>query len=245
VTTKEALQRLARRYGLPPGSVSRLELLLDLVAQERSSITSVRDQRAAVDVHVADSLAALSLAVVRSATRIADVGAGAGFPGLVLAIALPRARVSLVESVMRKGSFLARATDALALGHTEVVADRVESWSAGRGRHDLVTARAVGPLPVLLEYAAPLLVPRGALVAWKGRRVAAEEADGLVAAEVLAMSPPTAHVAEPSPGAAHRTLYVSTKVGSTPNRFPRRPGMARKRPLGTDQRGESSSPANL
>ena len=81
VTTTEALERLAHRYGLPPGSVSRLELLLDLVAQERSSITSVRDQRAAVDVHVADSLAALSLAVVRSATRIADVGAGAGFPG--------------------------------------------------------------------------------------------------------------------------------------------------------------------
>ena len=145
---------------------------------------------------------------------------------------------------MRKGSFLARATDALALGHTEVIVDRVESWSAGRGRHDLVTARAVGPLPVLLDRGAPAR-PTGALVAWKGRRVAAEEANGLVAAEVLAMSPATAHVADPSPGAAYRTLYVSTKVGSTPNRFPRRPGMALKRPAGTDQRGESSSPANL
>jgi 16S rRNA (guanine527-N7)-methyltransferase len=245
VTTRSALERLAARYELPPHAGSRFELLLDLMAQEPTSITSVRDRSDAVAVHVGDSLSALALEAVRSARHVVDLGSGAGFPGLVLAIALPRARVSLVESVTRKGRFLARAADALGLQNTTVVTDRAESWSAGRGRHDLATARAVAALPVLLEYAAPLLAREGALVAWKGRRLTSEETDARAAAEALAMSAPVAYAVEPTPRAAHRTLYVSTKVGSTPNRFPRRPGMARKRPLSAGGGGESSSPANL
>ena len=236
---------MAARYKLPAPAVSQFELLLELVAREPSSITSVRDPKDAVAVHVGDSLSALALDVVPAARHIVDLGSGAGFPGLVLAIALPHARVSLVESIARKGRFLARAADALELHNTTVVIDRAESWSDGRGQHGLATARAVAVLPVLLEYAAPLLELGGALVAWKGRRLASEEADGRAAAETLAMAAPTPHELEPTSRAAHRTLYVSTKLGSTPNRFPRRPGMARKRPLGVGAGGESSSAANL
>lgn len=239
------LQELADHYDLPPEAAERLAALLDLVAREPAAITSVRDPVAAADLHVADSLTALSLDVVRRATQIADLGSGAGFPGLVLAIALPHARVALVDSVARKGRFLLRATASLELVNTEVVVDRAETWSAGLGRHDLVTTRAVASLPVLVEYAAPLLAPGGASVAWKGRRSPREEADGRAAAEVLAMSPPVAHELAATARAAHRTLYVSTKVGSTPNGFPRRAGMARKRPLGALRGGESSSPPNL
>ena len=84
---------------------------------------------------------------------------------------------------------------------------------------------------MLVEYAAPLLELGGALVAWKGRREPAEEADGAAAAGALGMSAPEAIAVEPFAGARDRHLYLSSKVRPTPARYPRRPGMARKRPI--------------
>jgi 16S rRNA (guanine527-N7)-methyltransferase len=230
------LDELAGRYVLPPAAADRLERLLGLVAAEPSAITSVRDPAAGVDVHVADSLVALEVDAVRVAHRIADLGAGGGFPGLALAIALPEARVALVESVGRKCAFLERAAQALGLGNIEVVNARAEAWAAGLEVHDAVTARALAPLPVLVEYAAPLLRRDGMLVAWKTRLDPAEESDGRAAAAALGMSPPEALAVHPYAGAGERCLYVSSKVGSTPKGYPRRPGMARKRPLGASTR---------
>jgi 16S rRNA (guanine527-N7)-methyltransferase len=232
-------------HELTTRAATRLALLLDLVARDPSAITSVRDPNEALDLHVADSLTGLELDVVRAASRIADLGSGAGFPGLVLAIALPRARVSLVDSVERKVAFLRSAVAALALENAHVVHARAEAWPEGIARHDLVTARALAPLAVLLEYASPLLAPGGALVAWKGRRDPSEEADGRAASAILGMSPPRPHELAARSRARHRTLYASAKVASTPNRFPRRPGMARKHPLRAAEGGEESSVAKL
>jgi 16S rRNA (guanine527-N7)-methyltransferase len=92
-------------------------------------------------------------------------------------------------------------------------------------------ARALAPLPVLVEYAAPLLAPDGALVAWKGRLEPDEDADGRAAAAVLGMSAPEALPVQPFPEARDRYLYLSSKVSPTPSRYPRRPGIARKRPI--------------
>jgi len=231
------LEELAGLYALPPGAAERLERLLTLVAAEPASITAVRDPRQGVEAHVADALAGLALAPVRSARRIADLGAGGGFPGLVLAVALPDAHVALVESAARKCAFLRAAAEDLGLGGSvEVVEARAEDWPAGLGAHDLVTARALALLTVLLEYAAPLLATGGSLVAWKGRRSAAEEADGAAAAERLGMSAPEALAASAVRG-AERHLYLSSKVSSTPNEYPRRPGMARKRPIRASTEG--------
>src|SRR4051794_878946 len=171
------LRQLDERYALPAGAVERLERLLDLVAAEPSAITSVRDPARGVDVHVADSLVALELAEVRSARRVGDLGAGGGFPGLPLAVALPEARIALVESVGRKCAFLEAAARELGLENVAVVNSRAEAWAEGLGAHDLVTARAVAPLPVLLEYAAPLLRPAGVFVAWKTPLESLEAAD--------------------------------------------------------------------
>jgi 16S rRNA (guanine527-N7)-methyltransferase len=225
------LRELAQRYALPASAVERLERLLDLVATEPSAITSVRDPARGVDVHVADSLVALELGEIRSARRIADLGAGGGFPGLPLAIALPEARVALVESVGRKCAFLEIAARELELANVVVVNSRVEAWADGLGAQDAVTARAVAPLNVLLEYAAPLLRRDGALVAWKTPLAPVEEADAAAAAEALGMSAPVPVPVEPFDGAGQRFLYLSSRVGSTPKRYPRRPGMASKRPL--------------
>jgi 16S rRNA (guanine527-N7)-methyltransferase len=225
------LAELADRYGLRASAADRLALLLELVAEEPSSITAVRDPAQGVDVHVADSLVALELPEVRDARRIADLGSGGGFPGLVLAIVLPDARAALVESVGRKVAFLWGAIEQLGLANAEAIQVRAEAWPEGIGKHDLVTARAVAPLAVLVEYAAPLLAIGGSLVAWKGARDRAEEADGAAAAAALGMGELQVRPVAPFREARARHLYLSSKVSSTPRGYPRRPGMARKRPI--------------
>jgi 16S rRNA (guanine527-N7)-methyltransferase len=225
------LAALAARFDLPETAAPALDALLVMIATDPTAPTKLTDPDVAVDAHVADALVALELDRVRRARRIADLGSGAGFPGLVLAAALPTARVALVESSARKCAFLARAADAMSLSNVEVVPARAESWSVGIEQCDLVTARAVAPLAVLVEYAAPLLVADGALVAWKGRRDRAEEADGDAAAAATGLALQQARPVRPWDGAKHLHLYLYVKVGSTPNRYPRRPGMACKRPL--------------
>jgi 16S rRNA (guanine527-N7)-methyltransferase len=225
------LAELAARYDLPATAVPALTSLLEVVATDPTAPTTVSDPAAAVDIHVADSLAGLEVPELRMAERIADLGAGAGFPGLVLAAALPRARVALVESLGRKCAFLERAAAAARLANADVVGARAEDWRAGLGTCDAVTARAVAPLGVLAEYAAPLLRPGGVLVAYKGARDPEEEAAGTRAAGVLGLEARPPVPVDPFPGAEHRHLYVYSKVRDTPTRFPRRPGMARKRPL--------------
>lgn len=225
------LERLAAQYALPDQAPAALGRLLALLAADPSAPTTVRDPSTAVDTHVADALVALDLPQVRQAGRIADLGAGAGFPGLVLAAALPAAHVSLVESNRRKCAFLARALAQMGLANASVIAERAESWHEGRETCDVVTARALAALAVLVEYAAPLLVPGGVLVAWKGRRDAAEEADGAAAAEQTGLRRAEILPVRPWSGAEHLHLHLYVKVGLTPNRFPRRPGMASKRPL--------------
>jgi 16S rRNA (guanine527-N7)-methyltransferase len=208
-----------------------IERLLDLLERDETAPTAVRDRAQAREVHVADSMSGLELPEVRNARRIADLGAGAGFPGLVLAAALPHARVALVESVGRKCAWLQHASDVMGLANAEVVHARAEAWPAGLDANDLVTARALASLNVLVEYASPLLAEGGALVAWKGRRDPVEEANGAAAAAQLAMEPAGVTRVQPFPEARDRHLYLYLKVGSTPNGYPRRPGMASKRPL--------------
>ena len=188
---------------------------------------------------MADSLTGLEVEAVHAATRIADLGAGAGFPGLVLAIALPTADVDLIESARRKAAVMDRLRQAADVDNARSVVTRAEEWArtpralgGGREAYDAVPARAVAPLPVVVEYAAPLLRPTGVLVAWKGARDPAEEALGTGAAAEVGLAPVEALRVEPFAGARNRHLHVYRKVAPTPERFPRRPGMAVKRPLG-------------
>jgi 16S rRNA (guanine527-N7)-methyltransferase len=227
----DRLVQLAERFALPERAPAQIGRLLDLVAVDPLAPTTVRDPAAAIDAHVADALVGLECEHVRTARRIADLGSGAGFPGLVLAAAVPLADVALVESSRRKCAFLARAVAAMGVENVRVVCERAESWGEGLGVHDLVTARALAPLNVLVEYAAPLLVADGALVAWKGRRDEREETDGAAAAAQTGLAPAAICPVKPWEGADHRHLNLYLKVGSTPNRFPRRPGIASKRPL--------------
>jgi 16S rRNA (guanine527-N7)-methyltransferase len=231
MTAGRRMGELAAQYELTPGAIVALGHLLDLVCTDPTAPTAVRDPATAVDAHVADALVALELEQVRAAGRIADLGSGAGFPGLVLAAALPAAEVALVEANRRKCEFLARAAATMALPNTVVVAERAESWTAGLGTRDLVTARALAPLGVVVEYAAPLVIEGGALLAWKGHRDPAEEADGAAAAAATGLALGEVRPVRPWKGAERLHLHLYVKVGLTPNQFPRRPGIASKRPL--------------
>ena len=222
---------------LPDDARARLARVIDLLADDPAAPSAVRDPDDAWRTHVADSLTGLEVAELRTATSIADVGAGAGFPGLVLAVALPGASVDLIESVGRKCDFMRRALAESGIRGARVVCERAESWAAAPpdgsgGTYGVVTARAVGRLATLAELASPLLRTGGVLVAWKGRRDSGEEDELARAAAALAMDPERILAVGELAGSRHRHLHVIRKAGPTPERLPRRPGMAKKRPLG-------------
>ncbi len=223
-------------YSTDPELRARLEPVLALLAADPASLSSVRRPADAWRVHVADSLSGLEL--VGSPARIADVGAGAGFPGLVLAATLPETRVDLIESVRRKCEFIDRAIEAGGLTNATAICARAEEWAAapppagGREAYDVVTARAVGRLATLAELASPLLVDGGALVAWKGRRDPVEEQELTRAADRVAMHGEEVRWVGPYAGSENRHLHLLRKAGKTPEGLPRRPGMAKKRPFG-------------
>jgi 16S rRNA (guanine527-N7)-methyltransferase len=207
---------------------------LELLEEERASVSSVTEPGRAWKVHVADSLTGLEVPALREAARIADVGAGAGFPGLVLAVALPGAQVDLIESVGRKCDFIRRAIEAAGIDNARVVDARSEELAEGEGReaYAAVTARAVGRLSTLAELASPLLEEGGLLVAWKGKRDPEEEQQMANAAEALEMRPEEILHVGPYAGSEHRHLHVLRKAGPTPENLPRRSGIAKKRPRG-------------
>lgn len=232
-TAEETLARTATSFGLDEPTKAGLRRLLVALALEPSPPTAVREPAAAAAWHVADSLSALELARVRHARTIADIGSGAGFPGLPLAVVLPTVRVDLIEASRRKCAVIERLAAAAGASRARALAERAEVWASGDGAeaYELVTARAVAPLAVLVEYAAPLLGRGGALVAWKGRRDASEEKAGRTAAEQLGLTVEEVRRVVPFPGARDRHLHVVVKRDRTPERYPRRPGRAAKRPL--------------
>jgi 16S rRNA (guanine527-N7)-methyltransferase len=226
---------------LEPQARDQLAIVLDLLASDPASLSSIRDPADGWRVHVADSLSGLELikANYGAGPRIADIGAGAGFPGITLAAALPGATVDLIESVGRKCEFMRRALSASGLANAQVVCQRSEEWAkspppaGGREGYDLVTARAVGRLSTLAELAAPLLRSGGALLAWKGRRNADEEAELARAAAELAMRRAEVTPASALSGSPNRHLHLIRKVAPTPAGLPRRAGIAKKRPAGS------------
>ncbi|HEY5193520.1 MAG TPA: 16S rRNA (guanine(527)-N(7))-methyltransferase RsmG [Solirubrobacteraceae bacterium] len=220
-------------HGLSEGQVDQLAAILTALTEDELAPTTVRDPARAAAVHLADSLIALELELVRAAASIADIGAGAGFPGLPLAVALPHSQINLIESRARKCEFIERTRMAAQIENAEVICARVEEWPEGIGAHDVVLARAVAAQPVVLEYAAPLLRLGGALVDWRGRRDSGEERVATETAELLGLRRDLIRRVEPYEGVRDHHLHIYMKVRETPDRFPRRAGMASKKPLVT------------
>jgi len=187
-------------------------------------LTAIRDPAEARRVHVDDALAALPLV---AGGPVVDVGSGGGSPGLPLAVVRPELRFDLLEATAKKCAFLRRW--AAELPNVEVVCARAEEHAAAEGRDAYATAlaRALAPPPAAVEWCLPLVRPGGRLVLY-----AAEE-EGLAHRVAAAAEQVAGRLAEvvPVPGSERRRLLVVEKTGPTPERFPRRPGAARKRPL--------------
>lgn len=230
------LEAVAAEHSLDEVALGRLGAVLDRVSADPHAPTSVRDPAEVVDVHIADSLSALPVLADLAPRTIVDVGSGAGFPGVPIAVARPQLAVDLVEASRRSCEFLERLRAAVGLERLRVVNRRAEEWARedGRTRYDVAVVRAVAPLPVLLEYAAPLLRDGGTMIAWKGGE---DEPGASEAAELLGMEPAGVVPTKPYPASRDRRLYLYRRVRPLPARVPRRPGMARKRPLGRSAGG--------
>jgi 16S rRNA (guanine527-N7)-methyltransferase len=191
----------------------RLERWLDALLAT-PGLTSIRDRSEAARVHVDESLAALEV-VRRYGGPIVDVGSGGGAPGIPLAAALPNRQVTLLEANGRKCAFLREM--ALEFPNVTVVQGRAEEQQTDR--FGVAVAKALAPPPVAAEWCLPLVVPGGAVVLYVGP--SADAAAVSRAAERLGGGP-----LDQLPG-----LLVLHKVAPTPPGFPRRPGLAKKRPL--------------
>ena len=232
MSAADRLDELAAQWGLGAASTSALGVLLERVATDPAAPTTVTAPREAVDVHIADSLAALRFEPLRCAGLVVDLGSGAGFPVLALAAALPAASVVLIESQRLEGRVSWHRRHRPPGSRTCESRTRVpQLWRDGRESADVVTARALAAQPVVLEYAAPLLRLGGSLIDWRGV-VDREEAAHDAAGAELGLELREELNAAPWPAARDHTLARFDKVAATPQRFPRREGVARKRPLG-------------
>jgi len=203
----------------------------------RVNLTRITDPDQVETRHFLDSLSAavplLDRVHAGEAIRLVDVGSGGGFPGLPLKIAFPRLHVTLVESVNKKADFLRETVAQLGLADVEVVPERAEIAARverHRDAYDWATARALGTLPVVVELVAPFLAPGGLLVAQRSGNLDADLVHAAPAFKALRLWARTPIYLD-LPGLEGHGLVVGEKYAPSPEAYPRRPGMPRKRPL--------------
>jgi 16S rRNA (guanine527-N7)-methyltransferase len=202
----------------------RLERFCDLVTDAPVRLTAVPREEA-YERHVADALAGLPL-VDATHGPIVDVGSGTGVPGLVLALVRPDRPVHLVESVQKKAAMLREIATRLDAGNVDVHDERAEELARGPARdaYGLAVCRALAPPPVAVELCLPLVREGGTLLIWAGA-----VDDDAVARTARAVGGDLVRI-EPAPG-HRRAIVVVAKTAPTPTGFPRRTGLAAKRPL--------------
>ncbi len=200
---------------------------------DHTNLTTIVEPRAITIRHFLDSLALAPVWADQPPASLADIGTGAGFPGLPLKLLWPDTRLLLVESVGKKTEFLQHIVNVLALEDVEISTARAEELGQQpryREQFDAVTARAVATLNVLAEYCLPLCAVGGLWVAPKSIDVTAEQAAATNAIQQLGGELQEVRAVQ-LPDIDERTLVVVRKVQETPPRFPRRVGVPTKRPL--------------
>ena len=238
-TAYATIDELAVAFGLDAAQVAALSRYADLMlAWRRGNVTALRTRKEIVSTLFGDALALLDVPQLRERVGAGwlDLGAGAGIPGIPLAVALPAAELTLLDTAVKKCAFLEAAVEAAGLAaRATVVCARSEHHAAagqpGREAYGVVLARAVAPLPALVELAAPLLALSGVLLASKTARAVRDERPDAVAVARLCGLAAGPVVALPRSPLDDAVCAVYLKVAATPKRFPRREGQAVRHPL--------------
>lgn len=211
-----------------------VNIFIDLLVEENQKQNLV-SRKASMDElvkHVEDSRAILDFLSLDGLSVI-DVGSGAGFPGLILAILCPGTKFTLVEADLKKSQFLHRVTDSLKMTNVKVLRERAETLGrhpAYREKYDICTSRAVAAMNILLEYSIPLVKTDGMVAMWKGSNYEQEIASAqnsltLLQGKIFRINKYSL-VEE-----GDRVIVLVGKEGSTPKQYPRRNGIPAKRPL--------------
>lgn len=224
-------------FEIEPDALEQLATYLEMMLEvnQRMNLTAIREPDAAWSRHIVDSLTTLpGFEDVPDGSRIVDIGAGGGLPGIPLAIVLPHLRFTLIEATGKKAAFLTECVKTLGLDHVTVINDRAETVGQDdrhRQQYDIAICRAIGPMRELLEYALPLIKVGGLLLAMKGPKAEAELRDAGDALDKLGGGEVLVFDAYPE-GFDLNTVIVSiTKERPTPDEYPRRPGVPRQEPL--------------
>lgn len=238
--TTQMLSARLTECGIPhdealPGKLLRYhELLLDW--NTRMDLTAVTDEAEMMDRHYVDSLSALRVpGLIPRAGRLIDVGTGAGFPGLPLALACPELQVTLMDAQQKRLNFLQAVIDDLGVRNVTLVHARAEDgaqFPQHREKYDVAVARAVASLAVLSEYLLPYVKVGGKALCWKGPALMEEIPQGRKAAFLLGgkVGEPIA-VAFPGRDWQHLLLPIA-KTAKTARQYPRKAGTPGKSPLG-------------
>ncbi len=219
--------------GLGPELIEPLETFSRMLLEKNQvmNLTAITDPRDVAVLHLLDSLALTGLAGLEGRT-VVDVGTGAGFPGVPLAIARPSARVTLLDSLGKRVDFLRESCRTLGLDNVECVHGRAEEFAGERREtFDLAVSRAVAALPVLCELCLPLVKVGGAFWAMKSVDTEEEISASRTAVKVLggriqAVSDYTI----PTTEVVHRVVCIQ-KTAPTPKKYPRRFALIKKQPL--------------
>lgn len=202
----------------------------------RMDLTAVTEEAEMIDKHYVDSLIALKVPGLLPVTgRLIDVGTGAGFPGLPLALACPQLQVTLMDAQQKRLNFLRAVIDELQVRNVTLVHARAEDgaqFPQHREKYDVAVARAVAPLAALAEYLLPFVKVGGKAVCWKGPALAEEMQQGRRAAHLLGgrVEEPV-NAAIPGRDWQHMLLPIA-KTAKTARQYPRKAGTPSKSPLG-------------
>ncbi len=204
---------------------------------QRFNLTAITDREGVLVRHFLDSLSCLKVLPrdeLTGGARVIDVGTGAGFPGLPLKLVCPEMRLTMLEATGKKATYLRHVVHTLGLHRVQVINGRAEDLGhdpAHRERYDWALARAVAEMSTLVEYLLPLVRVGGAMLAQKGEGAAAEVHGAEAAITTLGGRVRQLVPVELRGLAETRYLVVVDKVAATPENYPRRPGVPKKRPL--------------
>ncbi|MFW6237606.1 MAG: 16S rRNA (guanine(527)-N(7))-methyltransferase RsmG [Halanaerobiales bacterium] len=202
---------------------------------EKYNLTAITEPEAVVRKHFLDSLSPFSVVSPPAGERVLDIGTGAGFPGMVLKLFFPKAEYVLLDARKKRIDFLKLLAHRLKLSSDlDIIHSRAEEagrLSEHRGVYDIVLSRAVAPVNILIEYALPFATKKGKLLLYKGREAEEELSESEEALSVLGGEPEGIYEVIVPGLEAERRIVVIAKEKKTPPKYPRRPGIPKKRPL--------------